>query len=77
MKIARFLVTPEFLLDLFRLPKGTEFVWAGMDRTYIELTIRHLDLRDVELQEAERPPIIRPVFQREDDIVLLVDWGQE
>ena len=77
MKIARFLMTPEFLLDLLRLPKGTEFIWAGTDRNYIELTIKHPDLKDVELQEAERPPLIRPQFHREDQIVLLMDWGQE
>lgn len=75
MKIARFLVTPELLLDLFHLPRGTEFIWAGMDRTCIELTIRHPDLRDVELQDR-RPPLINPQFQREGDVVLLVDWGQ-
>ena len=77
MKIARFLVTPEFLLDLLRLPRGTELICAGMDRMYVELTIRHPDLHDVELREAERPPLIRPLFHREDQIVLLMDWGQE
>jgi hypothetical protein len=76
VKIARFLMTPEFLRDLLCLPLGTTIIWAGMDPSGIELTIEHPDLKDVELQEAARPPLIRPLFQREDAVVLLVDWGQ-
>jgi hypothetical protein len=80
-KIARVLVTPELLRELLHLPLGTRIVWAAMDHTYgghaaIELTIEHPDLRDVELVEDEQPPLIRPVYRREDDVVLLVDWGQ-
>jgi hypothetical protein len=79
VKIARFLVTPEFLRDLLHLPVGTTITWAGMDHTYgpcIELTIEHPDLRDVEVVEDEHPPLIEPRFQREGDVVLMVDWGQ-
>jgi len=77
MRIARFLVTPELLRQLFHLPLGTDIVWAGMDHQHIELTVTHPDLHDVEVVEAEHPPLIRPTFHREADVVLLVDWGQE
>ena len=47
MKIARFLVTPDFLRDLLHLPLGTEIVWAGMVAPLsIELTITHPDLHE-------------------------------
>lgn len=77
MKIARFLVTPELLRQVLDLPAGTEIVWAGFNHRCIELTIEHPDLRDVELAEAEWPPLIRPTFAREADVVLLMDWGEE
>lgn len=81
MKIARFLVTPEFLRQILHLPIGTEVTWAGMEQGHayppcIELTIEHPDLRDVELVEGERPPLIEPKYRREDDAVLMIDWGQ-
>jgi hypothetical protein len=80
MKIARFLVTPEFLRQILHLPIGTEVTWAGMDHSSywpcIELTIEHPDLRDVELVADEHPPLIEPQFHREGDVVLMTDWGQ-
>jgi hypothetical protein len=76
MKIARFHVTPELLRELFHLPRGTEVVYAEMDHHDIAVTIEHPDLRDVDLVEGERPPLIRPVFHREAEIVMLEDWGQ-
>lgn len=76
MKMARFLVTPELLRELLHLPRGTEIVGAEMDHHDIAVTIEHPDLRDVELVEGERLPLIRPTFRREADVVLLVDWGQ-
>jgi hypothetical protein len=80
VRIARFLVTPELLREMFRLPVGTAIVWAGMDHhtcpSTIEITIEHQDLRDVELVEDELPPLIRPTYRCEGDIIMLVDWGQ-
>jgi hypothetical protein len=73
------LVSPDLLREALHLPIGTKITWAGIDRhateLLIELTIEHPDLRDLERAEIE-PPLIRPRFQRERDVVLLVDWGQ-
>ena len=62
MRIARFLVTPELLRQLLRLPVTSEIVWAGMDAGGIELTIRDPALQDVTLREGERPPFICPLM---------------
>ena len=81
MKIARVLVTSELLREALHFPAGTEIVRAGMPddpRAWrdIELIIRHDDLRDIALEECVQPPLIRPVFHREADVVMLEDWGQ-
>jgi hypothetical protein len=76
MRIARMLVTPELLRALLSLPIATEIIWAAMDphQGGIVLTVRHPDLRDIDLAD-EPAPVIRPAFHKQDAIVF-VDWGQ-
>ena len=63
MRIARFLMTPELVRQLLRLPVTSAIVWAGMDALGgIELTVTDPGLRDVTLCEGERPPFIRPLM---------------
>jgi hypothetical protein len=76
VRIARLLVSPEFLRDALDLPAGTGIVRAGVADGCVELTITHADLRDVAPEDEARPPLICPTFHREDTAVLLVDWGQ-
>lgn len=76
MKIARFLITPEFLRAALFLPETASLVWAGMHRTgEIELTVKSPDLRDVTVLEGERPPLISPRYRRQDPVVF-VEWGE-
>lgn len=76
MKIARFLITPEFLRAALFLPETATLVWAGMDRSgEIELTVKSPDLKDVELKEGERPPLISPRYRQQEPI-LFVEWGE-
>jgi len=95
VKIARFLVTPEFLCDLLHLPIGTEILCAGMvpeaHWPAIVLTVRSPTLRDVDLAQGERPPLVTPRFERlivkleDGDLPFIIDrrpsmivmeWGQ-
>lgn len=75
MKIARFFVTPELLRELLHSPGTTTIVWAGMDHHEIELTVEDPGLREVELRDDDRPPLVRPTFRAQAPAVL-VDWNQ-
>ena len=78
MKVARVLITPEFLRGALHLPLTTEIVTACMlDEPYrmIEVTVRDPNLFDVELAEGEAPPLILPKFRRNVPVEL-IDWGQ-
>lgn len=75
MKIARFLITPVFMRELFHLPVTAEIVWAGWRDGCIELTVEHADLKDVVLSPDELPPVVQPKFRKQESLVM-VEWGQ-
>lgn len=75
MKIARVLVSPELLRQLFTFPDGTEIISAGMEHREIVLYVQHDVLQDVTLAENERPPVACPRFQRREPVEFL-GWGQ-
>jgi hypothetical protein len=77
VKIARFLITPEFLREVLHLPAGTDIVGASCHYPlHVELVVTHPDLPDVTLAQGESPPLVAPTFIRQDHEVMFVGWGR-
>ena len=85
MRVARTLVTPEFMRQALNLPCTTTIVGVCMateggvgvvmPHDLIELTVSDSALRDVELEDGELPPFVEPTFQRREPIEFL-GWNQ-
>ena len=77
MKVARILVSFDFLREALHLPPCTEIkaVRSYDSPDLAEITLTHPDLRDVDVAPGEGPPIVSPTFRRNVPVEFL-DWGQ-
>lgn len=85
MRIAKFRVTAELLIQALCLPPGTKIQGIstlpifgdspGQDGWDMELTVEHPDLKEVDVDEGESAPTVKPMLRRQDPVVF-EGWGQ-
>ena len=71
MKIARFMVTPEFLRQRMNLPLTANLERAGFDAMSgnFVFVVTDPDLPDVQLLEGDDPPLVTPMLRKQPRIV--------
>lgn len=77
MKIARFLVTKEFLRELLHLPLDAEIVTAsGGPGHCIEFVVRDEGLQDVDVTVTTAAPLVEPTWKKNQPVEF-VGWNQK
>jgi len=72
VRIGRFTISQELLIDALNLPNGVRIVNAATGNNgEILLTVKHHDLPDVGMGE---PTALKPIFLQQRPIVMK-DWG--
>lgn len=64
-------MSPELIINSLHMPEGTEIIYAETVNQFgdIEFIVSHDDLREVELAEGEKPPLLTPLVTRKPETI--------